>query len=75
MAECVSWLRARAVSELDACTLRLDVLHQRANRSERGIGTLLALGAIAGNRPPPPFRIPEDVRPVLRKASDGGDSR
>jgi len=72
VAECVCWLRSRAVSELDECTRRLDVMHQRAKRSERGIGTLLALGAIAGERPPPPFRIPEDVSPVLRKAAKAG---
>ena len=75
VAECVAWLRSRAVSELDGCTRRLDVLHQRANRSERGIGTLLALGAIAGDRPPPPFRIPADVEPVLRKAATAGEER
>jgi hypothetical protein len=73
VAECVCWLRSRALPEFDDCTLRLDVLHQRANRSERGIGTLLALGAIAGERPAPPFRIPEDVSPVLRKAARAGD--
>ncbi len=75
VAECVCWLRSRAVSEFDECTIRLDVLHQRANRSERGIGTLLALGAIAGDRPPPPFRVPEDVSPVLRKAAKAGGDR
>jgi hypothetical protein len=71
--ECVCWLRSRALPEFDECTLRLDVLHQRANHSERGIGTLLALGAIAGERAAPPFRIPEDVSPVLRKAARAGD--
>jgi hypothetical protein len=70
--ECVSWLRARAIAEFDGCTLRLEELHERANHSQRGIGTLLALGAIAGDRPAPPFRIPEDVSRVLRKAAQRG---
>ena len=72
VAECVSWLRSRTISEFDECTQRLDALHQRARRSERGIGTLLAMGAIAGHRSPPAFRVPDDVVPVLRKAAKAG---
>jgi hypothetical protein len=71
IAECTSWLRARAIREFDACTRKLERMHRRANRAEPGIGTLLALGAIAGDRPSPPFRVASDVAPIIRAAGEG----
>lgn len=70
IAECTAWLRARAIREFDGCSQRLERMHRRANRAEPGIGTLLALGAIAGDRPSPPFRVASDVAPIIRAAGE-----
>ena len=70
-AECTSWLRAQRMMEFSTCTERLAKRHRRSNRSDPGLSTLLALGAIAGERPTPPFRVPSEVAPLLREASHG----
>jgi len=33
------------------------------------VNTLLAMGALAGDRPIPPFRVPSAVHPILRAAA------
>jgi hypothetical protein len=68
-AECTAWLRARRLGELSACTQRLEALHRRERRSDPGLNTLLAMGAVAGGRPLPPFRVPSAVHPFVRAAA------
>ena len=65
-AECTSWLRARKLEELSACTARLEDLQRRHPRADPGVNTLIALGAITGQRPLPPLRIPDSVKPLIR---------
>lgn len=67
-AECVSWMRARALDQLSECTQRLERLQGRHVRTDPGVNTLMAMGAIAGRRPLPPFRIPQAVHPIVRTA-------
>ena len=67
--ECTSWLRARRLSELSACSQHLEALHRRERRSDPGLNTLLAMGAVAGHRPLPPLRVPSAVHPIVRKAA------
>jgi hypothetical protein len=68
--ECTAWLRARRLGELSECTERLERLQRRERRSEPGVNTLIALGAIAGQRPLPSLRIPNTVQPLFRQAAD-----
>ncbi len=68
-AECTAWLHARSLREFDRCTLRLDTLRRQASRPDPGVNTLIALGAIAGARPLPPYRLPAEVRGTLRAAA------
>jgi hypothetical protein len=68
-AECTSWLRARRLAEFSSCTGRLETLHRREHRADPGLNTLLAMGAVAGGRPIPPFRVPAAVHPMVRAAS------
>lgn len=68
-AECTSWLRARDLDALSHCTQRLEALHRRERRADPGLNTLLAMGAVAGNRPIPPFRVPSAVHPMVRDAA------
>lgn len=68
-AECTAWLRARRLSELSSCTERLEALHRRERRSDPGLNTLLAMGAVAGQRPLPPLRVPSAVHPIVRNAA------
>ena len=63
---CTSWLRARRLGELAECTARLEALQRRERRSDPGLNTLLAIGAIAGGRPLPPFKVPNAVHPIVR---------
>ncbi len=65
VAECTAWLRAGRGPELAACTARLEPLQMRRSRSDPGVNTLLALGAVAGGRPLPRLRIPHAVRPFV----------
>ena len=44
----------------------------KRQEADPGVNTLIALGAIAGQRPVPPLRIPRDVQPLLRAASREG---
>ena len=74
-AECAAWLRARALEELTDCTDRLGNLHRHARRAAPGMGALLSLGAIAGQRPLPQYRVSPDVAPVLRAAANAGEER
>jgi hypothetical protein len=67
--ECTAWLRARRLGELADCTARLEQLQRRERRSEPGVNTLIALGAIAGQRPLPALRIPNTVEPLFRQAA------
>jgi hypothetical protein len=67
--ECTAWLRARRMGELAECTARLERLQRRERRSEPGVNTLIALGAIAGQRPAPALRIPNTVQPLFRQAA------
>lgn len=73
IAQCTSWLLARRISEFGQCTDRLEHLHRRADRAEPGIGTLLALGAIADERKSPPFRIAPEAAPLLRATRAEGE--
>ena len=68
-AECTSWLRARRLAELAECTERLEELQRRERRSEPGVNTLIAFGAIAGGRPLPELRIPNTVQALVRQAA------
>lgn len=68
-AECTSWLRARRLRDVSECTLRLEGLHRRERRADPGLNTLLAMGAVAGGRPIPPFRVPTAVHPIVRAAA------
>ena len=68
-AECTSWLRARRLSDFSECTSRLETLHRREHRADPGLNTLLAMGAVAGGRPIPPFRVPAAVHPIVRAAA------
>jgi len=68
-AECTSWLRARRLRDVSQCTLRLESLHRRERRADPGLNTLLAMGAVAGGRPIPPFRVPTAVNPIVRAAA------
>ena len=68
-AECVAWLRARRLAELARCSERLEPLQRRARHSDLGVNTLIAFGAIAGQRPLPPLKIPSAVRPLVRASA------
>jgi hypothetical protein len=59
----------RRLGELADCTARLEQLQRRERRSEPGVNTLIALGAIAGQRPLPALRIPNTVEPLFRQAA------
>jgi hypothetical protein len=65
-AECAAWLRARRLEELAVCSERLEALQRKGRRSDPGLNTLLAMGAVAGGRPLPPFRVPSAVHPIVR---------
>jgi hypothetical protein len=65
-AACTSWLRARRLAEFSGCTQRLEGVHRRERRSDPGLNALLALGAVAGQRPLPPLRVPVSVHALLR---------
>ena len=69
-AECTSWLRGRQIAELAECTQRLERIQRLDRRSEPGINTLIAFGAIAGERPLPQLRIPNTVQPLVRQAAE-----
>lgn len=71
-AECTSWLRAGRMADFGACTERLADRHRRSHQPDPGVGTLLALGAIAGDRPEPPYRVPSQVAPLVRAARREG---
>lgn len=68
-AECVSWLRARKLTDFSGCTERLEALHRRERRADPGLNTLLALGSVAGGRPLPPLRVPSAVAPIVRASA------
>lgn len=69
-ASCTSWLLAQRMQEFAECSDSLTQLHHKARKPDPGLGTLLAMGAIAGDRPAPPFRIPHEVAGLLRAAAD-----
>ena len=69
-ASCTSWLLAKRMESFSACSEDLTQLHHKARKPDPGLGTLLAMGAIAGDRPTPPFRIPNEVAGLLRAAAD-----
>lgn len=69
---CMSWLRARRLRELGDCTERLETLQRMHPRSEPGVNTLIALGAIAAGRPLPSLMIPRNVRPLVQASAQGG---
>jgi len=68
-AECTAWLRARELSELTDCTSHLEYLQRHSRSSDPGVNTLIAMGAIAGSRPLPPFRVPTSIQPLLQQAA------
>jgi len=68
-AECTSWLRARELSEFTECTTHLEYLQRHSRSSDPGVNTLIAMGAIAGNRPLPPFRLPSAIQPLMQLAA------
>ena len=47
----------------------LETLHRKEHRADPGLNTLLAMGAVAGGRPIPPFRVPAAVHPMVRAAA------
>jgi len=65
-AECTSWLLARRLRELDACSVRLEALQRRNHETSGGANALIALGAVAGGRPQPAVNVPRPVRNVVR---------
>jgi hypothetical protein len=67
-AECTAWLAARRLAELAECGERLERQARRERRSDPGVNTLVAMAAIAGERPLPSLRTPAEVRSVLRQA-------
>ncbi len=67
-AECLAWLRGRQLDRLAGCSARLERWQRTADRSDPGLNTLVALGAIAGQRPPPSLRLPPEVRALVRDA-------
>ena len=67
--ECLAWLHARRLSELAGCSLRLERLQRRARRPDPAANTLVALGAVAGDRALPALRVPTSVRPLVRAAA------
>lgn len=67
--ECVAWLRARQLDELAECSQRLERRQRRARRSDPGVNTLVALGAVAGGRPLPTLRVPGSVRPLIEESA------
>jgi hypothetical protein len=70
--ECLAWLHARRLPELAECSKRLEKLQRRARRPDPALNTLVALGAVAGDRALPDLRIPTAVRPLVRAAARGG---
>jgi hypothetical protein len=68
-AECMAWLQARELASLDGCSRRLEGLQRRARRTDPGVNTLIAVGAVAGARPMPRLRIPIAVRPFVAAAN------
>ena len=68
-AACTAWLRARELAELADCTSQLEYLQRHSRRSDPGVNTLIAMGAIAGGRPLPPFRVPNAIQPLLQQAA------
>ncbi|MBW2290233.1 MAG: hypothetical protein JRG90_20755 [Deltaproteobacteria bacterium] len=68
-AECTAWLRARELSEFNDCTTHLEYLQRHSRSSDPGVNTLIAMGAIAGNRPLPPFRLPTAIQPLMQQAA------
>jgi hypothetical protein len=68
-AECASWLRAGQLPQLGDCTARLESLQRRAQRSDPGVNTLVALGSLSAGRPLPSLRLPEPVHAVLQEAA------
>lgn len=70
-AECMAWLRAQEVPKFAACSERLEFLQRESRRSDPGVNALIALGAVAGDRPLPPLRIPHAVAPIVRAAAEG----
>ncbi len=69
-AECMAWLRARDLPAFSDCSQRLEGLQREARHADPGVNTLIGLGAIAGDRPLPPLRIPHEVLPVVRAARE-----
>ncbi len=74
-AECAAWLRARRLRELDECSARLSALVRRSRQSDPGINTLIALGAVAGDRPIPPYRVPPRVQRLLRATAAAAETQ
>ena len=68
-AECTAWLRARELSEFTDCTTHLEYLQRHSRSSDPGVNTLIAMGAIAGKRPLPPFRLPTAIQPLMQQAA------
>ena len=58
--------RACGGGDLAACSERLETLQRKGRRSDPALNTLLAMGAVAGGRPLPPFRVPSAVHPIIR---------
>ena len=69
--ECLAWLHARRLPELAECSKRLEKLQRRARRPDPALNTLVALGAVAGDRALPALRIPASVRPLVQAAARG----
>jgi len=69
-AGCTSWLLARQLRELDACSLRLESLQARNHETSGGTNALIALGAVAGGRPQPAVNVPRAIRTVVRPGQE-----
>jgi hypothetical protein len=69
--ECLAWLHARRLPELAECSKRLERLQRGDRRPDPALNTLVALGAVAGDRALPDLRIPTSVRPLVQAAARG----
>lgn len=69
-AECTSWLLARQLRELDACSMRLERVQARNHEASGGTNALIVLGAVAGGRPQPAVNVPRALRTVLRPGQE-----
>ena len=64
----LTFSRATPFSEED--TERLEFLQRESRHSDPGVNALIALGAVAADRPLPPLKLPHAVGPIVRAATE-----